>query len=712
MLALLLWLACAHALLLHRAGTGLTPLQMSLMLGGQCEQTGRALMASLDVFRCFAEFRHLMGIRTLHFRRYYQAGCKTLSLDSFLSNVVLPCKHQDVDLVELVGLECLQQIKGFGHVLTSFPFGDTRITSRVTRANISTKQLRKLHGQVMDTRRSNILSTGFICLEKEAGAVRWLERHAEPWRFLDGPFMRASDGVAAGLLSQMAVLVEDGLAVHLNAFFALGDPPPEQAMALQAYLYSSYGLLDVAGRVIQLGVLAVWGTTPIQRPDPRCRVYLNKVNKTFAMLAVTRDHLHADNADSNGVLRVAIELVGAFLRLDGRSADLAKVLAEEGLTDLVDFYQLVEAFSGTVLQNTPTTEVLDLTMRIRIETLVLLQQLGVPASQILGLVERLLQSRLGYLGAPLPCRYLLSLLWALSTEGPAAHPQACQMLMRYIQAHMNPGSDTSVFAELGLTRHMGAGPKYRMLRLQAPWVRHPASVGWLGEAPELLHLVRLATGGTRRDIAGLPAVHDQNGYLDIEGNRCIVWRLLVAIVESHFVYCEHDGALPVYIQSLSCHPYVNRLFLDLLLHANALRLRLPFALHPAMAMLMLRAHSRAGKDYLQTAFRHEFSSPGATALQLGLRARRVFALIRQVSSWEHCAGLRACQHYEMQMTPLMLSVSGDACMAQCTMLELHHKLRSAGRSLIKHGHDVLDLQQMQGVEMAPGEAVGFLLNRA
>lgn len=157
----------------------ITGLGLALKLGPNDDQTGIALLESLNYQACFGSFAHLMQIRTLRFRHIFQHTCKDMSFKRFLNDIVRPAEGIGVDVGVLVGIECLSSLPKAGKLSTILPMTGVPLTSKIDLQRLKSSQIKELSRQVtVDQSALNILSSAFLC--PEPGNPN--SRHLHTWR--------------------------------------------------------------------------------------------------------------------------------------------------------------------------------------------------------------------------------------------------------------------------------------------------------------------------------------------------------------------------------------------------------------------------------------------------------------------------------------------------------------------------------------------------
>lgn len=611
-LPILLSLASVDALRLH---TGkVTSLQLSLKLGESPYEAGTVLMSAMDTEKCFDSFAHLLSVDTLSFKSYYQDSCGSgnVSARIFINTVWRQAQHRGLDVGKLVGIECLANIYKFGmHMDTNSHFwsfqSDSLLTSDIRLDNFTLEQIQALVKQVAEPVDDiNPLTTAYLCPEIENYSSLILRET----RILDGPFIDSCPLLGPLLVRKIPTV--NG--VDLSSTEKLSD---HKKATLASHLSSKFGIFDVVGKYMQLGSLAVFAS-------PASQVYRNRQHLTpapvmqslksaLADLSRVNKHLNSSRPGDNLILIIARELSSTMINTSSHAFELMKLLKSLGATETFEFYTHIMIFLEGIFDCEAQMNIQNMLkiVQVRIDALVVLSQYSPDPENLEQAIKELLAddrpSDMPFFRVP--CRALLTLLWALSKDLRLNYNRCCNLLMKHIVENMSYGSDLGILRWFQVDKYLPWYWKAHLMRLQtnrstSEFDFHtPMIYKYLGR------LIRL--GAHQTDSAedlGLD-LEKGNGYMDVAGHRRAIANLIMSILEHHFVYVGHykNTGRPSYIQSLTCHPFIHDLLMRLIMNANVLRLYLPFQLHSMMATLMMNpANSTMSSFYINTVLFAEF----------------------------------------------------------------------------------------------------------
>lgn len=608
--ALLLNSAFIKALRLH--SELVTALQLSMKLGEHTYEAGTILMSAIDTENCFDSFSHLLSVETMSFRKYYQDACGSVNVSAkkFINTVWKQCQHRGIDVGKLVGIECLANIYKFGmHMESNSHFWnfqcDSQLTSEVRLDNFSLDQVRALVKQVAEpVDEINPLTTAYLCPEIENYGSEIMNET----RILDGPFMDSCPRLGPVLVRKIPTVNgidlsrPEKLSVHERA-------------KLASHLSSKFGILDVVGKYLQLGALGVFAcpTSPVYRNRSQLisAPMMKSIKAALCDLNRTIKSMDPKLSSENLILSIARELSSTMINTSSHAFDLHRLLKSLGTTEIFEFYTHIMNFLEGIFDCEAQINIQNMLkiVQVRVDALILLSQYSPDPERLEQAIAELLADdkpdEMPFFRVP--CRSLLTLLWSISKENRHNYTRCCHLLMNHIVENMSPGSDHGILKWLQVDMYLPWYWKAYIMRYQA--MRSTSEFDFYNAADHayLDKLIRFRT----LELQEVNEVNfkNGNGYMDIDGHRKAIMRLIATILEHHYIYVGHDkdSGRPAYIQSLTCHPFIHDLLIRLIRNVNALRVCLPFQLHPLMSTLMMNpGNSAMSTFYVRTVLFTEF----------------------------------------------------------------------------------------------------------
>lgn len=642
----LLLLGASWALRLHRGQ--ITGLQLALQLGPHHFEAGTVLMSALNVNLCFLSFAHLLITETLPFRQYYQQSCGSTNVNArnFYQGVWMQCMRRGLDVGKLVGLECLSGIHNLGlqlqgGMLLDFRSGgDGQLTSSMLLHNFTFEQIQGLLAQVVEPAEegNNVLSTAFLCPALEEYAHVF---HLET-RLLDGIFMERCPRLAQLIIPELAKLAD----VNMGAARTLSSAAHGK---LSYYLVSDMGKMDLMSRYLRLGALAIYAQS--QSHSHQTRIAMQS---TLLPIRVTLSNLLQTNSMfpprkgpelSMDMIEICRELADLRINASSHGFELFRLIKRNGGDSAFHVYEMLCDFLYQMLGKAEievTPRMLNRMIGMKIDMLIIL---SVYTPKSIWVQERLHSlfsegSSLGLSTFRIPARSLLMLLWHLNQDGAPTFAQPCNLIMKYILKNMTPGSDLSILKDMKLDQFLPAAWKQRQARTQTVVLAARNNLRDLKQTNGYLETLIRSVRGRQKTIHAFIFDNFATGYTDILTSRRSVLRLLIQILENHFEYCGHykPSGRPVYIQSLRCHPYIHHIFLRLLIQAHALRMILPFELHPSMAHALADPTDiRVVREFIATSLRYGIQVP---AREGHVKSRRFRAKLTQIPAlWDQLGSL-------------------------------------------------------------------------
>lgn len=720
--ALFILATFSNALRLH---TGrITPLQLALKLGEYPYEAGTALMSAIDTEQCFDSFAHLLSVDTFSFRKYYQDACGSVNVSArnFINTVWRQAQHRGLDVGKLVGIECLANIYKFGmHMEANSHFwsfqSDSLLTSDVRLDNFTLDQIYALVKQVAEPVDDiNPLTSAYLCPEIESYSSVLMSET----RILDGPFLDACPIVGPMLVRRIPTVS----GIDLSRVDKLSN---HEKLKLASHLSSKFGIFDVVGKYLQLGSLAVFASphSPVYRNRPKLisPPVMKSLKSALADLNRVNKYTDKSRPGHNLILDIARELSSTMINTNSHAFDLLKLLKSLGTTDTFEFYTHIMNFLEGIFECEAQMNIQNMLkiVQVRVDALILLSQYSpAPDSLEQAIRELLADDRPSDMPFfRIPCRSLVTLLWSISRDLTFNYSRCCSLLMGHIVENMSHGSDLSILKWLQIYKYLPWCWKSYLMRHQAiistseSDFHSPLGYAYLGK------LVRLVSTVQQKDdvvVLGTDFGHE-NGYMNMEGHRRAIADLLLSILEHHFVYVGHEKntKLPIYIQSLTCHPFIHDLFMRLIKNANILRIYLPFQLHPMMNTLMLNPlNSTMSSFYVSSAYFAELKSSKIET------ASKKHKMLLATSLIEHLNHLRQSKKKRRTLEAQYLSWAKQyqrQSKTAKTLEQLDEELRQqltpeVMNNFTRQTFQDFDVNQIAGVTVSQAEGMTLLFNHA
>jgi len=605
---LLVLIDCGYCLKLTESP--ISGLELALKLGPNDDQTGIALLESLNFQACFESFSHLMRIRTLRFRHIFQHTCKDVPWERFLNDIVRPAERLGVDLGYLVGIECLSSLPNAGKLPSILPITKIPLTSKIDLQRLKSSQIQELSRQVTNDQAGiEVLTSAFLCPEPGNPNSRHLD-----FSLLDGVYLDNCPKVALKLLPKILQVPIHGVKPRIKLSNIQLESRQENSATwagLKGLMKDPSNILLMVGRIVQVGALLVYLNS--KPGGARGAVRWGAVLRVFESLAILKLALSENNCLSNGILRLAFDFVSAIIQED----HLQSIRFEQRpfmLFDLVDYIPAELVIHGNL-----TDEQLACFVRIKIESLMMARHFNPDPVEVKErLVEGLLRSEsLFNRPARIPCRLLVPFMVAYASDH--VYESVCTNTMKWVLERIPRHTNLSILTVFELEAFMPWRLQWVLGRQEMFWSM--SGFGWV-DYLQSNQLDTLMTASGRKDEVMPGQACSSTG-----DSRRRVLQLLGMVLEKHLVYCGHGHqGRPVYIQSLACHPFIHVVFWKLILISNMLRIVLPFDLHPAMIDVLQNPYFRpANQAYLQAAFQAEFGH--ATAR---IRAEACILLLEQL----------------------------------------------------------------------------------